>query len=323
VIRASPRDITVNLTKCGNVSVSVQPIGTFNNPVNLSLSGLPQHISYKYSPQIVTPPVGVTVFSTLTLCPAADATPGNYTLTVIGTSILPSGTIVHTDTVMLRVPKPVGPNWLIYLLVLLLLLLALGLALLALYLSRKRVRRIVAFPVGPVRPVRRPRVQYVLPIPTVRCRYCGRIMPLHAVYCPHCGRPQVVLVRPPPRMLAPPGVARVGRRGILAFVLSLIAGILVILNSAALLATGFWGPPTNWSGIFFWLPSIGQSYAFALGTIIGLVLIMGSLVSILRHGVLADIIIFPFAIFSLIVGGGFIAGMVLGIVGGILGALRR
>lgn len=71
------------------------------------------------------------------------------------------------------------------------------------------------------------------------------------------------------------------------------------------------------------MPSIGQSYAFALGMIIGLVLIMGSIVMVMKFGVLADIIIFPFAVFSLIIGGGFIAGMVLGIVAGILGALKR
>ena len=50
---------------------------------------------------------------------------------------------------------------------------------------------------------------------------------------------------------------------------------------------------------------------------------MGSIVMILRSGALADVIIFPFAVFSLIVGGGFVAGMVLGIVGGILAVLNR
>jgi hypothetical protein len=52
-------------------------------------------------------------------------------------------------------------------------------------------------------------------------------------------------------------------------------------------------------------------------------MVMGSIIMALRHGALADIIIFPFAIFSLIIGGGFIAGMILGIVGGIIGALKR
>jgi hypothetical protein len=75
--------------------------------------------------------------------------------------------------------------------------------------------------------------------------------------------------------------------------------------------------------VFFWLPIIGATYAFALGVFIGLTLILASIILILSNGALADVIIFPFAIFSLIIGGGFIAGMVLGIVAGLLGILRR
>ena len=106
-------------------------------------------------------------------------------------------------------------------------------------------------------------------------------------------------------------------------VLSILAGILIILNSAALLVASFYGPPVGWSSIFFWLPSVGPSYAFALGTIIGLVLIFGAIITILGNAALADIIIIPFAIFSLIIGGGFIAGMLLAIVGAIIGTLKR
>jgi hypothetical protein len=110
------------------------------------------------------------------------------------------------------------------------------------------------------------------------------------------------------------------RGGIFSFALSLVSGLLVILNAVAFLSPGFW---TLWSGIFWWLPSLGQSYAFAVGVIIGLIMVFGAIMMIVKHGVLADIIIFPFAVFSLIIGGGFIAGMILGIVGGILCALRR
>ena len=144
------------------------------------------------------------------------------------------------------------------------------------------------------------------------------MMPIHAVYCPYCGRPQVVLARPVPAMVRPAG--RVGGRSIFGFVFPLISGILVILNAGALLSPNFF---SLWSGIFFWLPVIGPLYGFGLGIIIGLVLIMGSIIMVLRHGALADIIVFPFAVFSLIIGGGFIAGMLLGIIGGIIGALRR
>ena len=93
-----------------------------------------------------------------------------------------------------------------------------------------------------------------------------------------------------------------------------------MLNSAALLSPSFYG---FWSTIFFWLPILGRTYAFALGVMIGLTLVMGSIIMILKSGALADVIIFPFAVFSLIVGGGFIAGMVLGIVGGIIAALKQ
>jgi hypothetical protein len=44
---------------------------------------------------------------------------------------------------------------------------------------------------------------------------------------------------------------------------------------------------------------------------------------IMGNGALADIVIIPFAVFSLIIGGGFVAGLLLAIVGGIIGALKR
>ena len=111
-----------------------------------------------------------------------------------------------------------------------------------------------------------------------------------------------------------------GRNSVFGAILTILGGILIILNSAAILVPSFW---SLWSSIFFWLPRLGPSYAFAIGTIIGLVLILSSLIMILGNAALADIIILPFAIFSLIIGGGFIAGMLLVIVGGIIGALKR
>ena len=159
-------------------------------------------------------------------------------------------------------------------------------------------------------------MRYVLPVPTVRCRYCGRVMPLQSVYCPFCGKPQVILA--PPAALIP-GRGSKGR-SIVAVVLALISGILVLLNAAALLSPSFF---LMWSGIFFWLPTIGPSYAFMLGALIGLTLILGAIVMALGNGALADVIIFPFAIFSLMIGGGFIAGMLIGIIAGILALTRR
>jgi hypothetical protein len=319
-ITVTPNMIDVNQGQCGNITATVNSVGTFSSPVNLTLSGLPAQVSGQFTPNPITPSAGGTVQSTLELCPGPTAPPGNYTLVITGTS----GTTVHTVNALLSIPAPAVITYpfnpLIFWIVIGMLLLAIGLALLVFALSNKRRKgRVVPAAVPVVVPVAppRPRVRYVLPMPTVRCRYCGRVMPLNTVYCPFCGRPQVVLPPPTPRLVSS---RRLGGRNLFAVLLSLLSGILVLLNSAALLAPSFWA---LWSSVFFWLPTIGQPYAFMLGALIGLTLVLGAIIMALGNGALADVIIFPFAIFSLIVGGGFIAGMILGILGGILAIARR
>ena len=112
----------------------------------------------------------------------------------------------------------------------------------------------------------------------------------------------------------------VGRKAGAGFFLSLLSGILVLLNAALLLVPTFYA---LWSSVFWWLPSIGPTYGFVVGLVIGLVLVFGSIIMLMGNGAIADVLIFPFAIFSLIIGGGLVAGMVLGIVGGIFGALKH
>ena len=113
-------------------------------------------------------------------------------------------------------------------------------------------------------------------------------------------------------------------RALWAFILSMVAGILVILNAAALLSNAFY---SMWVQIFFWIPVLDASpqhgLVFAIGTIIGLILVMGSILMILGYGTIGSIIVFPLAVVSLIIGGGFVAGFVLGVLGGILGMLGR
>jgi hypothetical protein len=108
------------------------------------------------------------------------------------------------------------------------------------------------------------------------------------------------------------------------FILSLIAGILVILNAAALLSPSFY---SLWSGVFFWLPVIDSSpshgLVFIIGGIIGLILVIGSILMLLGYGTIGSIVVFPLAVLSLIIGGGFVAGFVLGVLGGLLGMLGR
>jgi len=134
-------------------------------------------------------------------------------------------------------------------------------------------------------------------------------------------------VAPPPTAAAfyppppPPLYAPAPPRALWGFILSVIAGILVILNAAALLAPGFYA---MWVGVFFWLPALGPaSLAFAIGVIIGLILVIGSILMLLGYGTIGSIVVFPMAVLSLIIGGGFVAGFVLGVLGGILGMLGR
>ncbi len=123
-------------------------------------------------------------------------------------------------------------------------------------------------------------------------------------------------VYPPPPMYAPSSP-----RALWGFILAVIAGILVILNAAALLAPGFYA---MWAGVFFWLPALGPApLAFAIGVIIGLILVIGSILMLLGYGTIGSIVVFPLAVLSLIIGGGFVAGFVLGVLGGILGMLGR
>ncbi len=304
-ITASPNPLVVNQGQCGNLTVTITSRGNFSSPVNLTLTGvLPDHVSARYAPNPVTPPIGGTVLSFLAVCAESSATPGNYTMTIVGTS----GRLVHPFGITVRIPTPPAHpiNFLLILILLALLLLSIGLGLLAFALSRKRPARL------------RPRAAYVLPLPTVRCRNCGRIMPLPAVYCPYCGRPQVILTRRPARIVRP--ARRLSRNGIIAVCLSIVSGILVMLNSALLLVPSFYA---TWASIFFWLPAIGPTYEFAIGMIIGLTLIFGSVIMALGNGPLADVVILPFAVFSLIIGGGFVAGFIIGVLAGIIGALKR
>ncbi len=314
----NPNPLIVNLGQCGNITVTVNSIGNFSAPVNLTLLNRPTHVTSEYLPNPITPSAGGTVQSILTVCVAPDATPNNYTMTVSGTS-LTSSPIVHTVDVLLRVPVPSGPNPLIYIILLILILIALAIALLALALLMRR-KRPPPTALAPVRIIRRrPQIRYVLPLPTVQCRNCGRIIPLHSVYCPYCGRPMMITPRPPSAMGLRVG-RPVGRKPILGFLLTLISGILVLMNAALLLVPSFYA---SWSTVFWWLPILGPSYAFAIGFIIGLVLVMGSIIMVLSNTALANILVLPFAVFSLIIGGGFIAGMVLGALGGIYAALKK
>ena len=170
------------------------------------------------------------------------------------------------------------------------------------------------------------------------CSRCGAAVLMPASYAqpyyppqPQYGPPMPQCAPPPPAQyaLAPAPVAypvacRSAPRALWGFVLTLLAGILVILNAGALLSQSFYN---LWVSAFFWIPVIDTSpthgLIFVLGAIIGLTLLMGSILMLLGYGTIGSIIVFPLAIVSLLVGGGFVAGFVLGVMGGILDMLGR
>ncbi len=120
-----------------------------------------------------------------------------------------------------------------------------------------------------------------------------------------------------------------------AFILSLFGGILILLNGLLFLFVGnLLGQvpnipgydPTTMPG----LPALGQAQTVlyilaAVGIIIAAVILYSSfmLYRTKRHHVAFGVIILVFSIASIVMGGGFLAGLILGIIGGILALMWR
>lgn len=104
-----------------------------------------------------------------------------------------------------------------------------------------------------------------------------------------------------------------------AFALSVTGAFLTILNAAALLSTSFYN---LWIGIFFWIPvmdpSPGHGLIFAIGAILGFLIFVGAVLGLMGHGREGATLMLPFAVVALIIGGGFVVGFVLCLIGGIL-----
>jgi hypothetical protein len=85
-ISASPASLTIQQGSSGTSTITITSINGFNQPVQLSVSGVPSGVTATLSPQQVTPPAGGSIISTLTVSVGTTATPGSYTLTVTGTN---------------------------------------------------------------------------------------------------------------------------------------------------------------------------------------------------------------------------------------------
>jgi ribosomal protein L40E len=160
------------------------------------------------------------------------------------------------------------------------------------------------------------------------CPRCGKWS--ESDFCPDCGADL--------RANRISGRHRSGApaRSLWGFIISLVSGILVLLNAGLLLAWQFYGGSFLWANIFFWICKIdGYScplpsgstatgnITFMIGAVIGLFMIVGSIMMILGYGPIGSIVVFPMSVFSLVIGGGFIAGFVLGIIGGIMGMMEQ
>ena len=114
----------------------------------------------------------------------------------------------------------------------------------------------------------------------------------------------------------------VAKRASVGFIVSLIAGILILINAIAFFA------------LADFIESLGDMLPFfvdgtfetlgAVGAIIALVVIVGGfLIYMPGKETLGGIIVIIFSIVSIVIGGGFLIGLILGIIGGILGLTKK
>ena len=97
-------------------------------------------------------------------------------------------------------------------------------------------------------------------------------------------------------------------------VLLTISAALIWFNADALL----WWPAfyAAWVGLFPWIAYLG-SLSFILGVILGLVIDMGVVLYSFGFRAESAFIVFPAAIISLFIGGGFLAGLIIAVLTGI------
>jgi len=88
-IEVSPQNLTITQGQSDNLTIIVTSVNNFAEPVNLTVCDImPELTGYNvttaFNPNPVTPPANGTANSTLTISVNSTATPGNYTLMVMG-----------------------------------------------------------------------------------------------------------------------------------------------------------------------------------------------------------------------------------------------
>jgi hypothetical protein len=104
-----------------------------------------------------------------------------------------------------------------------------------------------------------------------------------------------------------------------AVALLLTSAALILANAAALLYLPFF---FLWVSYFPWVAQLGN-FSFILGVVLGLVIVGAVILYMLGFKVLSAFMVFPAAIVSLFIGGGFWAGLIIGVLTGILMIMRE
>ena len=113
------------------------------------------------------------------------------------------------------------------------------------------------------------------------------------------------------------------KKATVGFIISLIAGILILING--LLFVGIAGIVGSIPGMDV-IPGITEMIAgFAtVGLIFAIIVIIGAiLIYMPGKEIIGGILVLIFSILSIFIGGGFLIGLILGIIGGILGILKK
>ena len=113
------------------------------------------------------------------------------------------------------------------------------------------------------------------------------------------------------------------KKATVGFIISLIAGILILINSLLFVAVA--GMIESIPGMDL-IPGITEMIAgfAAVGLIFAIIVIIGAiLIYMPGKEIIGGILVLIFSILSIFIGGGFLIGLILGIIGGILGILKK
>lgn len=114
------------------------------------------------------------------------------------------------------------------------------------------------------------------------------------------------------------------KRATVGFIISLIAGVFILINAIMFVVLAeFLEELGVWAAIPDFITDIFVGMA-AVGLIFALLVIVGALLIYMPgKEVVGGILVIIFSILSIVIGGGFLIGLILGIIGGVLGLVKK